>query len=383
MSKINETSGAAGVMGYQLPIGIVKRKKKVDELLQSKKVSVSEVSYFFKNISEDECVKFEQYCSENNDSSLCELIKSKIVEKYLREFVSNKVREVVRKLPGGAGFALFSPNQGKKRPSKKIATFPTKLAARSAELARFPPKDPRKLNRMKKELDKLKKDPKAAKEKEKQARKEKPDAKYGNRINKDREKKSVKESLFREEAKPSEWDQYVLSLSKQSVLADKAFQEHQKNILKKSEKALNIAVKEIKKELESNKFSLNDKGLKKDVDKQEMYYEFSAGDKEGASEVGPIYVFVRAGIPEIEFSDNAKASLTKIQPERSKALRHLLINVQEDALDNIQDVKLAIEKRDNYLSKLEGAIDNMVADLSPLEITMLKNLLVKKYRKIS
>src|SRR6185369_861182 len=88
----------------------------------------------------------------------------------IRKLVQHKVREVVRKRPGGGGYALYAPNKGKKGKSKKAGEFPTKLAAKRAELARFPPKDPQKLSRLRKQVQRLSKDPRKAAEQERKAK---------------------------------------------------------------------------------------------------------------------------------------------------------------------------------------------------------------------
>ena len=77
-----------------------------------------------------------------------------------KEAVKTMVREIVRKKAGGGGYALYAPNKGKKKSPKPVGEFPTRLAAKNAELARFPPKDPEALKAARAKLDKLRKDPK-------------------------------------------------------------------------------------------------------------------------------------------------------------------------------------------------------------------------------
>lgn len=102
-----------------------------------------------------------------------EKMKEKVAEQLVRMLVRRKIAEVVRKKAGGGGYVLYSPNKGKKKNPKPVATFPTKLAAKRAELARFPPKDPKKLTRLRKEVEKLMKDPKKRAEAEHRAQKAK------------------------------------------------------------------------------------------------------------------------------------------------------------------------------------------------------------------
>ena len=92
------------------------------------------------------------------------------------------MKEVVRKKPGGGGWLLYAPNPGKKKGSSKKGEFPTKLGAKRAQLARFPPKDAYKLNRLRKEVDRLTKDPIAAKEKERKAKDKKKAEKSSKKV---------------------------------------------------------------------------------------------------------------------------------------------------------------------------------------------------------
>jgi hypothetical protein len=49
----------------------------------------------------------------------------------------------------------------------------------------------------------------------------------------------------------------------------------------------------------------------------------------------------------------------------------------------MDELEKAVMNRDRYLEKQEDGVDEMVADLTPLQISLLKQVLVKKYRKIS
>ena len=102
------TAGGAGVMGYQLPLGASKEE----------------------------------------------------VKEHVKGLIRQLVHEIIRKKPGGGGYLLYSPNKGKKKDPKPVGEFPTRLSAKRAELARFPPKDTEQLKRARKRLDRLAKDPK-------------------------------------------------------------------------------------------------------------------------------------------------------------------------------------------------------------------------------
>jgi hypothetical protein len=324
--------------------------------------------------------------------------------------VRNKMKEVVRKKAGGGGYVLYSPNQGKKKPSKAVGNFPTKVGAKKAELSRFPPKDPGKLKRLRKEVDRLLKDPKKRAEKEKSAAKEKgtdagkkkapapkkesvavtvsPDAKEiaadgpeGLALLQAAIGLLVNESLFHEEKTGSNWDEYITRLSKQALTSDKKFQGLQKNIDKKTEKVLKDALGAIQKAV-GKKVKIKEMGgIKSATGGGKTYLPFSA--TVGQSAVEPIALYIEHGVPKIELSDQAKVALTKCDPAESKLFRADLIQVQERILDRMDELEKAVMNRDRYLEKQEDGVDEMVADLTPLQISLLKQVLVKKYRKIS
>jgi len=381
--KVDEMGAAGAVAGFQVPIGIKKRKKKVDEMIELNELQLAEVIAFFSGLSEDQSSQIEEMLDEAEYVKLAEMIRNGYAENAIRSLVRNKIKEVVRKNASG-GFSLYSPNPGKSGKPKKVGDFTTKIAARRVELQRFPPKDPEKLARMRKELERLRKNPKLAVVKtiDKKGKPRRGKKKLFKKESLERMVSSITESLFREEKKGSTWDEYISKLSKQAVLADKTFQEHQKMIAKKSEKALSTSLGMIKKALSDKGFNVNDKGVKKDSDKGITYLEFSVGDEEGAAEVGPFYIVVENGYPKIDVSQTAKNSMAKLDPERGKLMRTELMSIQEDSLDSDETIAAAVEKRDAYLNKMEKKVDDFVADLNSLEITMLKRVLTSKYRKL-
>ena len=397
----------------------------------------------------------------------------------VRELVRHRVKEVVRKKPGGGGYTLYAPNKGKKGKSKALGTFPTKLGAKRAELARFPPKDPEKLKRLRRQVDKMARDPKKAAEKEKKAKKMKAfsegifdsgvqDAKsltktdmqraaqdalkldpksaaglftgmvkktsgdktkssdlagtflknkqlmgkikkdpstadatadltksivgikeqndrktqfYERRILSTIIKKSLNESIFNEEQKKeSEWDDYIDKLSKTALAGDDKFRRLQKAIESKVDSVLESAFNMIKKAVGKD-VKLKNFGVKKDSETGKNYLAFGASFQDTTAE--PIYIHIENGVPQIVLSSNAKIVLTKTDPKSAKLFRAELVTVQERSLDSMDDLVNAIQARDKYLSKLENDVDAYVAGLSPLQVSLLKQLLVKKYRKMT
>jgi len=81
-------------------------------------------------------------------------------EAIARRVARSKIEELVRKKKGG-GWVLYAPKKGKGKEAKRGGEFTSQLAAKRAELSRFPPKDPKKLAKLKKQVDRLNKDPKA------------------------------------------------------------------------------------------------------------------------------------------------------------------------------------------------------------------------------
>jgi hypothetical protein len=399
------TSGGVGG-GFQVPMGIKKRKAKIDEAMNmNPEINHGMVLAYLSGMSDQISESVGAMLDEGNYVGFAEAVK----EHAVREMVRNKMKEVVRKKAGGGGYVLYSPNQGKKKPSKAVGNFPTKMGAKKAELARFPPKDPGKLKRLRKEVDRLLKDPKKRAEKEKSAAKEKGhDAPHKKSSKKESVsltvapdvkeltadgpesmvmlaavlKSMVNESLFHEEKTGSNWDDYITRLSKQALTSDKKFQALQKNIDKKTEKVLKDALGAIVKSVDKKKVKIKEMGgIKAAADKGKTYLPFSATI--GQVSVEPIAIYIEGGVPKIELSDQAKIALTKADPSDSKEFRAELVMVQERVLDRMDELERAVMNRDRYLEKQEDAVDVMVADLSPLQISLLKQVLVKKYRKIS
>ncbi len=379
----NKMNGAGNVSGFQISPSFKERKAKIDEFLAGNKdLNGLHVVLYLSSLDPDETDVVAKQLDDGDFESMAGNVKSHIA----REVVKKKMGEVVRKKPGGGGFVLYSPNKGKKGPAKSVGHFPTKLAAKKAELARFPPKDPGKLTRLRKSIDRLLKNPQKAASAEKTAEKQK-DSKAPKNSKSQKESldilrvvvgKFIRESLFREEKTGSEWDAHIQNISKGALASDQKFQTLQRNIEKKTEAVLKKALSEIQKSVKGvAKISGSD--VKHNPEKGKTYLMFSADI--GEVEIGPIYIYTENGIPKIEVSDNAKNSMVKVEPEKNKKFRAELITVQERVLDHVEDLVVAIGKRDKYLTSIEIQVDDIVNDLSPLQISLLKKLLVKKYRK--
>ena len=491
--KLAGESGAGGVAGFQVPMGIRQRKEKVDEVLaQHPDIGEGVALAFLGQLKDEEAEQIGNMLDVGDTTGVADRMRMHAV----RELVRTKVREVVRKKPGGGGYVLYAPNKGKKKKGKVSGNFPTRAGAKRAELARFPPKDPEKLQRLRKAIKRMAKKPggddKPKPKKESvneapnptglgtlqpaptsgQTRKDvrsffaglktlqkgspqynsyvtshaklldpsgadnpfrqdvqkmdqtlaksgkptitsmltgaqnsrsnagfKPGQTKTNVQGADDKKigearkdvlhrailtkvitRHLTEALFREENTESEWDEYIGRLSKQALAGDGKFQKLQKNISKQTDGILGDAFSAIKKAVGKNA-SLKSFGIKHDQSSGQSYLAFGA-EFEGAS-VEPIAIAVEGGLPKIHLSPNAKASLTKVDPEIAKMFRAELVTVQEAVLDEMDELSKATQSRDKYLEKLESNVDAYVSNLGPLEVSILKNLLTKKYRKIA
>lgn len=386
---VNEMNVGSALIGFQVP---PEARKKLEAAMDAFNLKNEDKTLLFFRLDEQFVSETVKKLDEGKLLEAGQSIADKIEENNVRKLVSEKLKEVVRKKKGGGGFTLYSPNKGKKNPSKPVGTFPTKLQAKQAELARFPPKDIAKLKRLRHDVERLKKDPKKAAEKEKdwmQPKKAKAHHGAHHAPAKHRAEgiehiseavnRLINEALFNEEeTEGSRWDERMSRLSKGAIEADKKLQGLQKNIEKKGESVIQTAFSAISKALKPRKMTAKSSGVKKDQARQKTFLQFSV-DVNG-SEVGPFYIFVENGKPKIEISAEAKAKMTKIEPENTKLLRAELITAQENALDMMDDVADAVSKRDGYLDKLESKVDGFVAGLNALEISVLKNLLVQKYR---
>jgi hypothetical protein len=383
----DEGSGCGGLAGFQAPLGVRKRKKHVEAmLLRHPDLGFGAPVLFFSRLDE----AGGENIGRALECGMYDEVARMIREHAIRELVASKVKEVVRKKPGAGGFVLYSPNQGKKRPSKAVQEFPTRAAAKRAELARFPPKDPGKLKRMRKDIQKLLKDPKKSTETNIKATKakatDKPKTKKHESVQSEQVLRRVishliRESLFREERAGSEWDEVIQRLSSKALTGDKKFQNLQRGIEKKTEGVLQAAMAAVAKGVKDKKVKVKNLGVKQSKEQGKIYLPFVV--TLGEVDVGPFFIYTEAGVPKIEVSEQARAAMTKADPDETKTFRAELIMIQERVLDEMDDLVQAIENRDKYLDKAEEGIDKFVAGLSPLQLSLLKSLLVKKYRKVA
>lgn len=377
--------------GFQVPLILRVRKVKLDEVLRrNPDIHEGALLSFLVSLNEDAAQDLKDKLDKQEYTSISDEVREFIA----RHVAQQKVKEVVRKKPGGGGYVLYAPNKGKKGAAKSVGNFPTKMGAKRAELARFPPKDPAKLVRLRKEVEKLMKDPKKDDKKKPEskpavsAKKESLDLLHRKMLAavikeslRTYRGKVLKEGLFQEDndKQGSEWDEYIKHLSKNSLSSDKKYNSLQRNIDKKTQGALQNAFAVIRKAVDKG-VKLKNFGVKKSDELGKVYLAFSASMDNVAVE--PIYIHIEHGVPKIELTANAKAALVKAEPDTAKLFRAELVTVQERVLDEMDDIQVAIQNRDKYLNKSQSSIDDYVSKLTPLQISILKQLLVKKYRKL-
>lgn len=296
-----------------------------------------------------------------------------------KHLVSKRIQEIVRKKEGGGGYNLYAPNKGKKKNPKPVGEFPTRTAAKRAELARFPPKDPETLKKARKRLDKLAKDPK---KQQATARKE-LSAKTPRRSGKAAgERKSRKESiisrisqelterLFREDDMPgSPWDERISGLDPSS---DKKLHKYHQGMDNASTGALGDSHKALAKALRGMA-RVNPGDVMRDPDRGKMFMPIML-DVDG-DEIGPIHLYVDGGHVKIEISPEARESIGSLEPNRSRDLRGGLMSFQEDHLPKIDRAKKAWDERDSHLDSLHQRLDKMVGGMSPAELHLMKQML--------
>lgn len=304
-------------------------------------------------------------------------------ERALRLLVRSKLHEIVKKKDGR--YFVYPPKKKGEKKKKPIGrSFETKHAAKKAELSRFPPKDKATAERKKKQLAKAEKEPDTKKKNESaladmerivaEAGKQLLETRIVVRLVKEAFRKRLTEGLFQRESPGSKWDDYITKLSDRALANDPGYQRIQKAVTKAQDMMLVGAARHLKRAV----------GKGGRVKAYEVVHEgavpyMPVGIETEQVSLYPIYLYVENGHVKYELSDSAKAELTKLPPQVLKFVKTELTMVQEL---NSAPLQTIMAKRDRYLDRLEGRVDEMLSSMSPLEISILKNLLVKKYRKL-
>lgn len=304
----------------------------------------------------------------------------------MREAINKRIKEIVRKKPGGGGYNLFPPNKGKKKAAKPVGEFPTRLAAKKAELARFPPKDIEQLKKLRTRLDKISKDP------EKRAAAEKPDLTGRKKAKKsgapagERKKKTeallqrmvgdLTERLFREEEIPgSPWDEKISSMHPDALASDKRLHSLHRGIEKASIGALGDAHRGLSKALKGIAMA-HPGDIDTDPNRRKMFMPVML-DCDG-TEIGPVHLYVDGGHIKIEISQDARAQIAELEHELARNLRGGMMSFQEDHLPKIVGAKKAWDARDSYLDKLHAGLETHMNDMSGVQHHLLKHIMGRR-----
>lgn len=369
-------AGTGATIGPIQPLGV--EKEKVEEMLRrNPDLKEKHVAAFAVHADYFMLSDLRYGARVNNPFYMGDVIR----EGLARIVIRNQLQEVVRKK--GDKYILFAPNSGKKHDPKPVATFSTKLAAKRAELAKFPPKDPKKLERLRKQIEKLLNDPleRVKEEMDDRVIKESHDrdlverALVGHFVVKDVTERMMNERLFRQRERRDRYDAVIETISKAAMKGDENFQKVQRKYDHAAVRALADTVKKISHDLG---MKLKTGSPKKHKDGK-TYVEFSIL---ADSEVPGVYAYADGEKVRTEMSSEALAALTKCSPEAADKIRSRLSMVGEGPDDKHPELVQARGEQNNYVNKITEFIDNFLAKLSPVAMSILKNLWAKKYRKL-
>lgn len=178
------------------------------------------------------------------------------------------------------------------------------------------------------------------------------------------------------------WQNIVNSISRQTLASDKKLQNILKSTSKKELEVLSSSMNLVRNVLNKTK-SFKVKDIKPQTDPQtgDNKVQFSVELKDNKQTLN-FGLKIQNARPVIQIPDETSQRLNALSNDESKLLRAELISIQEKDLDQMNDVFVASQKRDMYLSKLEKQIDNTLEEFSPVQIVLLKNLLKTKYKGV-
>lgn len=376
---VSAKNEGANIIGQLIPVSVKGRKDKLDELIRvHEDINHGHVLSYVSSLSEEEGEAFGEKLDQGCYDEAADMVR----EHSVRMLVRKMLPEIVRKKPGG-GYVVYKPKdpqRDKGKPPQKAGEVGN-LANAYEKLATLT-KDPKQRERLIKRANRARKHPESFKTRTSfhvQGQKKPVPKKEGIDLLKAVVSHLVQERLFREEATGSGWDEHLSKFSSKALEGDSKFKNLQKKIDKVTETVLVDAFNAIKKAV-GKTAKLQDKGVKKHEDLGQTILTFSA--QIGDVNIEPIFIYVEHGVPAIELSQEAEAGLSNADPDDADMFRGKLGTVQEKTLSKVKDLLTVIEARDKYLSKVQDDLDKYVSGLSPLQVSLLKVLLVKKYRKI-
>lgn len=371
--------------GYMIPESIKRRKSGLDDLMRvHEDISHGHVLSFVSSLSEEGGEAFGAALDAGKFDEAAEAIREHVV----RGFVRQQISEIVKKKAGG-GYVVYKtkdPRRDKGKPPQKAGE--TSNYATALDIQANSAKDQESKERYAKRAAKARgikthitpKPKKPGVKKSKRAGKSPVKTFQAEHLQMLRTVIShlVNERLFREETVGSEWEEYLTKISPKALDGDSKFKNLQKKIEKTTEGVLDDAFNAIRKAV-GKAAKLKSNGIKKS-DSGKTYLTFSA--MLGDATVEPIYIYAENGIPHIEMSSEAENAITQAEPDIADMFRGKLASVQEKALSKNKGISDAVAARDSYLEKIEDNLDGYIASLTPLQMSLLKVLLVKKYRKV-
>lgn len=179
-----------------------------------------------------------------------------------------------------------------------------------------------------------------------------------------------------QEEESTSWENFLQTLDPETVLSDPKMKAILASAFKNEEKVIDYSISAIAATLAKVGDFEVEEG---DFDDENAVHQFTVKfeDFEKGLTFG---IKIENGRPLIFFPEDTKEQLNSVDSEGAKLLKAELMHAQETILDNIKEVSEINTKRDQYLSSLEFKIDDTVADLTPLQLAVLKNLLDKKYQ---
>jgi quinol monooxygenase YgiN len=175
------------------------------------------------------------------------------------------------------------------------------------------------------------------------------------------------------------WEHFLDKLSHQTILSDPKLKKILEDMAKSEVQLLSRAVNAIKRVL-SQHFKVEQGEVDQD-ESGDLILTFSVYS-DAHDQAFEFAVKIDNGRPLIQFPPETTSQLNSSPDETVRQLKAYLMFAQEDSLDKMNDVVNLTTERDSYLQELLGQADEVLGNLDPLRITMLKFLLRSKYRGV-
>lgn len=178
------------------------------------------------------------------------------------------------------------------------------------------------------------------------------------------------------------WEKFLDKLSPQTMLGDEKLKKILQNMAQAEVQLLAKAVGAIKRTL-SGHFEV----AQGDPDQDEsgdliLNFGVITGEDNGEEDRGTFKFAVKIdnGRPLIQFPEETTQELNSSPDDNVRQLKAYLMFAQEDQLDKMNDVVDITAERDEYLQSLLQGADEILAEMPPMHLAMLKFLLRSKYK---